>query len=452
MASSSRGAQFFDPAPLSGDARLSRDAPFSAFVAEQGEVLAGAAYLMLGDAYRADQRVQSVLARLYAGWPRWVDPRVEAFRLLAMRNRETDALPWAAAERFELLDRPPPTPVGIARDLLELTEDQRRVLVLESFARLPLLEVAVASGMDAAQVEELLGRARAQLRERDAGRSDSAVLTEQLRVAAAMGDRPGCTMTARQATYPGATHPGAAQRDAASGVEMDPASAHREHGRQLIRRRRFRTLLIAGMVTSLAAFGLVQLRPERPVSAPPPTLTPAAPSRPTPSSGQSECDTTPPSCRVTLVRTWRSEMAEVAVTYVDPERQYFSGYSYSYNAMYDTDSFWSGSGGRLGVDLFRALGGGSEIYLQIATDRDFAIGCGHLTKQKCFPKNTTNGQRVWATATDDIERGLEVQYSPNGREVITLVARHLTKGDKLALQPSLLLELSQDPRLRLPRV
>jgi len=452
MVSSSGGDQAFDPAASRDqarfpDARLSRDAPFSAFVAEQGEVLAGAAYLMLGDAHRADQRVQSVLARLYAGWPRRGNPRAEAFRLLVRRNSETDALPWAAGERFELLDRRPPAPVGIVRHLLELTEDQRHVVVLQSFAQVPLVGVAAATGMDALQVEALLGRAHAQLCQRDASRSDSAVLTEQLRVAAAAVHDWSDFTTARHPTPPAGT-----PRNAADAAVRDPALTHREHGRQLIRRRRLRTLLIAGTVISLAAIGVVQSRPERSVSAPPPTLPTAAPSRFTPASGQAECDTTPPSCRVTLVRAWRSEMAEVAVAYLDPERAYFSGYSYSYNTMYDTDGFWSGSGGRLGVDLFRALGGGSEIYLQIATDRDFAIDCGRVTKQKCFPKNATNGERVWATTTNDIERGLEVQYSPHGREVITLVARHLTKGDKLALQPSLLVELSQDPRLRLPPV
>jgi hypothetical protein len=48
--------------------------------------------------------------------------------------------------------------------------------------------------------------------------------------------------------------------------------------------------------------------------------------------------------------------------------------------------------------------------------------------------------------------GLEVQYSPNGDQVITVVARNRSRGRALDVTRAQLIELVQDPRLRLPQV
>ena len=43
-----------------------------------------------------------------------------------------------------------------------------------------------------------------------------------------------------------------------------------------------------------------------------------------------------------------------------------------------------------------------------------------------------------------------MQYNPNGDQVITAIARNTTKGKVLELSTSDLIDLVQDPRLRLP--
>ena len=45
---------------------------------------------------------------------------------------------------------------------------------------------------------------------------------------------------------------------------------------------------------------------------------------------------------------------------------------------------------------------------------------------------------------------MEVQYKPNGDQVITAIARNTSKGRVLDLSTSDLIDLVQDPRLRLP--
>ena len=47
--------------------------------------------------------------------------------------------------------------------------------------------------------------------------------------------------------------------------------------------------------------------------------------------------------------------------------------------------------------------------------------------------------------------GIEVQYSPNGDEVITVIARNTQRGQILAIGTGDLIKLVQDERLRLPK-
>ena len=77
-------------------------------------------------------------------------------------------------------------------------------------------------------------------------------------------------------------------------------------------------------------------------------------------------------------------MAEVATSHLDPQGKYFSGFGYSYDSRYDTPSFWSGQGGALAFEMFRLDKGATEVYLQVATSRKFAVRCGATTHQKCL--------------------------------------------------------------------
>ena len=49
-----------------------------------------------------------------------------------------------------------------------------------------------------------------------------------------------------------------------------------------------------------------------------------------------------------------------------------------------------------------------------------------------------------------VAEGLEVQYRPNGTEVITIIARNSGGGKTLDLDAADLHELIEDPRLKLP--
>ena len=66
-------------------------------------------------------------------------------------------------------------------------------------------------------------------------------------------------------------------------------------------------------------------------------------------------------------------MVEVTRSYLDPAGEYFSGFGYSYNSRYDTPSFWTGQGGALAFEMFRLDKGATEVYMQIATSRKFAV-------------------------------------------------------------------------------
>ena len=125
---------------------------------------------------------------------------------------------------------------------------------------------------------------------------------------------------------------------------------------------------------------------------------------------------------------WRSEMAEVAASYLDPQGKYFSGFGYSYDSRYDTPGFWDGQGGALAFEMFRLDKGATEIYLQIATSRKYAVSCGSTTRQPCLRMRFMDGNSFLLTETTSVRQGIEVQYSPAGTEVITVIARNTQRG------------------------
>jgi hypothetical protein len=143
-------------------------------------------------------------------------------------------------------------------------------------------------------------------------------------------------------------------------------------------------------------------------------------------------------------------MAMVAESHLDPAGEYFSAFGYVYDTRSDTPTVWTDEGGALAFQLFRPNDGATEVYVQIATSRRFAVACGVATKQECFTQRYMDGNRFTQTNSTTVDRGIEVQWRPEGTEVITAIARNTGPGKKLALQPSDLRQLIQDPRLRLP--
>ena len=107
-----------------------------------------------------------------------------------------------------------------------------------------------------------------------------------------------------------------------------------------------------------------------------------------------------------------------------------------YNSRYDTPSFWSGQGGALAFEMFRLDKGATEVYLQVATSRKFAVRCGATTHQQCLSFQSMDGNSYLLTDSTLAGGGIEVQYSPSGEEVITVIARNTQRGQILDDQPT----------------
>ena len=152
-----------------------------------------------------------------------------------------------------------------------------------------------------------------------------------------------------------------------------------------------------------------------------------------------------------VLRDWRSQMANVVRSYVDPNRTYFTGFGYEPESIYESETFWQGRGGVLGLYLSPKQGGATVVYLQVATARERAIRCGLLTQQRCVSQRFLSGNRYTLTETTYPTEGIEVQYSADGTQAVTIVARDATKGRTLDIARSDLIKLVQDSRLRLPR-
>ena len=78
-------------------------------------------------------------------------------------------------------------------------------------------------------------------------------------------------------------------------------------------------------------------------------------------------------------------------------------------------SFWSGQGGALAFEMFRLDKGATEVYLQVATSRKFAVRCGATTGPKCLSLPVHGWQFLPDDRLNAGRRGIEVQYSPSGR-------------------------------------
>jgi SAM-dependent MidA family methyltransferase len=114
-------------------------------------------------------------------------------------------------------------------------------------------------------------------------------------------------------------------------------------------------------------------------------------------------------------------------------------------------SYWDGQGGALAFEMFRLDKGATEVYLQVATSRKFAVRCGATTRQQCQQVRFLDGNSFLLTETTSVRQGMEVQYSPAGEEVITVIAHNTQRGQILDIDRGDLIKLVQDARLHLPK-
>jgi DNA-directed RNA polymerase specialized sigma24 family protein len=394
-----------------------RDQEYAAVVDRERPLIEATAYLLTGDPVQAERVVQLVFAELYWRLPRVQHPQVEALRTVLRTARRPVQLPWEPRKRFELIDGPPRLPVTepIVADLRMLPYDQRVVVILEGYAGLPIGQVAKVLGRSVDDVLLLAQRARVALTAEQPERTNDEVLAQELEEAIPYVMRE--------------SHDGA-----------DDLA----HGRWLSRRSWIqRGLAAVVVVLTVVAVGLL-VPAHRPVPQ-------AAPSLPTSTPSRQGCDPSSATCRALILFKWRSKMAEVTSSYLDPSGEYFSGFGYHYDSRHDMPSFWAGQGGALAFEMFRFDKGATEVYVQVATGRKFAVRCGATTHQKCLSFQSMAGNSYLLTDSTVAGGGIEVQYSPNGDEVITVIARNTQRGQILAIGTGDLIKLVQDERLRLPK-
>ena len=161
------------------------------------------------------------------------------------------------------------------------------------------------------------------------------------------------------------------------------------------------------------------------------------------------CGESDNNCQVHVLGAWRAEMAAVVGSYLDPANNYFDGVGHGSEPIYETPSFWDGRGGALGFNLFSRTGG-TVIFVQIASSDNLAIPCGDMTGQDCISQRFLDGNTYQLTERTYATAGLEVQYTPNGTEVVTVVARDTAIGRSLEITRGQLIKLVQDSRLQLP--
>jgi DNA-directed RNA polymerase specialized sigma24 family protein len=396
-----------------------RDEDYAAVVERERPLIQATAYLLTGDPVQADRVVQRVFAQLYGRWPGPAHPRLVALRAVVHAARAPVHLPWEYRQGIELIDGIPPVHPAepIVADLQALTYDQRVAIVLAYYVGLPIAEVAEVLERAAGDLLSTAGRARNML---------------------AVG-------------HPERMSEGAFVQELADAIPYDLRESHGSaddlaHGRRLARRRwiqRGSAALAAVVLIVVAAVVLLN-----PMDQPIPQ---AAPPVPTSVPFRQSCDPSSATCRAQILFKWRSRMVEVTRSYLDPTGEYFSGFGYSYNSRYDTPSFWTGQGGGLAFEMFRLDEGATEVYLQIATSRSFAVRCGATTHQKCSQMKFMDGNFFLLSESTVVRNGIEVQYSPSGEEVITVIARNTQRGKVLDIGRGDLIKLVQDERLQLPQ-
>lgn len=152
------------------------DEDFAQFVADRSPRLLRTAWLLTGDAGRAEDLLQTALAVVWPKWSRIVaggHPEAYVRRVLVTRFLSWQRRHW----RFEVPTESPPEPPGAAgpdrgagdrdairRALAGLSKQQRAVVVLRHVEDLSVAETAAVLGCSEATVRVQAGRALAALR------------------------------------------------------------------------------------------------------------------------------------------------------------------------------------------------------------------------------------------------------------------------------------------------
>jgi len=138
--------------------------------------LSRVAFLLCGDAHRADDLVQQTITKLYMGWERIstverLDPYVRAMLVRVFLSERR--APWS---RVRLFHQVPDSPAALDGDVEErqvlraalerLPRAQRAVLVLRFLCDLPVAEVAAALDCSEGTVKSHTSRGLATLRRR----------------------------------------------------------------------------------------------------------------------------------------------------------------------------------------------------------------------------------------------------------------------------------------------
>jgi DNA-directed RNA polymerase specialized sigma24 family protein len=389
---------------------------YAAVVQRERPLIQATAYLLTGDPLLAERVVQLVFAELYGRRYRMRSTRLELIRAVVQAAESPVHLPWEHDERFELIDRaPPPAAERIIADLSALSYDQRVTVVLGCYAGLPTAQIADVLSLPVGYVLSLATRARSALTAGHPGRASDEAIAEELAAAVPYHLR-----------------------------ESHGSANDLVRSRQLARRRWIQRSVVALFAVVLLVLAAVVLVPERrpvPQAAPPAPIT---------TSSSPSCEPSDVTCRAYILFKWRANMVEVASPYLDPTGEYFSGFGFSYESRYDTPNLWTTQGGALAFEMFRRGDGATEVYLQIATGREFAVHCGATTHQECMFIRFMDGNSYLMTDSTVADGGIEVQHSPNGDEVITVIARNTQRGRMLDISSGDLIKLVQDERLRLP--
>ncbi len=161
-------------ASSAGRPRRAHDAEFSAFMAAAGPDLLRTAWLLVGDAHRAEELTQQAFVRTYVAWHRVRDGNPGAYARRTLVNLRTDT--WRRRRR-EVLTAPDELPEArtgpdtstddrdqVVRALGLLTPRQRRVVVLRHLVGLSEQEVADDLGVSVGTVKSTTSRALASLR------------------------------------------------------------------------------------------------------------------------------------------------------------------------------------------------------------------------------------------------------------------------------------------------
>ncbi len=151
------------------------DAEFTAFMQAHSADLLRTAWLLVGDAHRAEELVQHALVRTYASWSRTRGDDPLAYTRRTLVNLRIDT--WRRRRR-EVLSAPEHLPEGssagslgpsddrdqLVRALAALSPRQRRIVVLRHFVGLPEAEVATELGVSVGTVKSTASRSLATLR------------------------------------------------------------------------------------------------------------------------------------------------------------------------------------------------------------------------------------------------------------------------------------------------